>query len=137
MGVVVSYPLFTGGGRSSRIASATARRARMEEEVRLTELQIDAATDRAVAQLRQSGARVTALARAVDHLTEVARIEQLALAAGAGVQTDYISAEATLATARANLVRARHSVIAARVTLARILGELSAGWLDEYLESGP
>lgn len=135
-GVTVSYPLFTGGGRSSRTASAAARAVRAEEEARLAELRIDAAVDRAIAQLRESDGRVTALGLAVDHLSEVARIEQLSLAAGAGVQTDYIAAEANLASARANLVRARHAAIAAHVGLARILGELSAEWLADYLGGG-
>ncbi len=136
-GVAVSYPLFTGGARRSRNAQASARAERADAEVRLAELQIDAAVDRAVAQLRDSEGRVTALALAVDHLSEVARIEQLALATGAGVQADYITAEAGLATARANLIRARYAVIGARVGLARILGDLSLEWLADHMEEGP
>ncbi len=135
-GVAVSYPLFTGGGRRSRTARASARALRAEEKVRLVELQVNQAVDRAVAQVREGQARVTALSSAVDHLSEVTRIEQLSLSAGAGVQTDYITAEANLAAARADLVRSRNNVFRARIALARIVGKLSLEWLAEYLEDG-
>lgn len=135
-GVAVSYPLFTGGGRRSRTARASARALRAEEEVRLVELQVNQAVDRAVAQLREGQARVTALSSAVDHLSEVTRIEQLSLSAGAGVQTDYITAEANLAAARADLVRSRNNVFRAHIALARIGGKLSLEWLAQYLEDG-
>jgi outer membrane protein TolC len=88
-----------------------------------------------MASYREGQARVPALSTAVEHLEEVARIEQLALATGTGVQTDYLSAEAELVRARAELVRARHAEIAARVALARATGQLTMAWLTEYLEN--
>ncbi len=136
-GVSLSYPLFTGGARRSRTARAAATAARAEADAGWIQLQLDLAVDQATARVRQSRAQVGALTSAVDHLTEVARIEQLALTAGAGVQVDYIRAEADLATARANLIRARHAEIAARVSLARTLGELSIEWLTAALENQP
>lgn len=134
-GLVVSYPLFTGGTRTNSIARAAATVAQAEEELRLLELQIQEAGDRAVASHREGRARVAALTTAVEHFTEVARIERLSLSAGLGVQTDYLAAEANLFRARADLVRARHTEIAARVNLARMTGELTVTWLAAYLEN--
>jgi outer membrane protein TolC len=65
----------------------------------------------------------------------VARIEQLALAAGSSTQNDYLRAEAELLAARANLVEARHHEIAARVELARVTGVLDMGWVQRNLEA--
>lgn len=134
-GLVVSYPLFTGGARTNSIARAAATAAQAEEELRLLELQMQEAGERAVASHREGRARVAALAMAVEHFTEVARIEQLSLSAGLSVQTDYLAAEADLFRARADLVRARHAEIAARVSLARMTGELTVTWLAAYLEN--
>jgi outer membrane protein TolC len=77
---------------------------------------------------------VLAITRAVDHLAEVARIEQLALEVGAGTQTDYLRAAAELARTRAALVESRHAEIAATVELARLTGDLSTAWLERALE---
>jgi outer membrane protein TolC len=134
--VVVSYPLFTGGARKGGTARAAAAAVEAAEELRLMEWRVEEAVERAMASYQESQARVPALSTAVQHLEEVARIEQLSLATGAGVQTDYLAAEAELARARAELVRARHVAIAVRVTLARATGHLSVAWLTEYLENG-
>ena len=82
-------------------------------------------------------ALVSALRRAVQLQTEVARIEQLSLDAGAGTQTDYLRAEADLARARSLLVEAEHAEIAARVELARVVGELTTEWLNRNVETSP
>jgi outer membrane protein TolC len=60
----------------------------------------------------------------------------LALDAGAGVQTDYLTAEAELLQVRAAWSAARGAEIGAYVELARIVGELSLEWLERNLESG-
>lgn len=135
-GVAVRYPLFTGGARGGAVDRAAAAASQAEEELRLVELQVRDAVERALAAYRESQAQVTALSTAVEHLVEVARIEQLALSAGAGVQTDYLTAEADLARARAGLARARHMEILARVQLARTRGELTEVWLAAYVENG-
>jgi outer membrane protein TolC len=98
------------------------------------ELEIETTIDRALAAVADSDARVEALSRGVEHLTEVARIEQLALDVGAGVQTDYLRAEADLFAARAALAEVRHGALAARVALARATGELSTEWIALNLE---
>ena len=82
-----------------------------------------------------SRARVSALTAAVAHAEEVGRIEQLALSAGAGVQSDFLRAEADVFTARAELVRAAHSEITTLITLAAATGDLSLAWLQDTLEN--
>ncbi|MBI4410345.1 MAG: TolC family protein [Gemmatimonadetes bacterium] len=136
-GVQLGYPLFMAGARrhASDRADAEARASR--EELRVTGLGVERAVEEALAALESARARVAALAAAVEQSAEVARIEKLALDAGAGVQTDYLRAEAELFTARAALTAARHGEIAARVELARLTGELSPEWLARNLESGP
>ena len=80
---------------------------------------------------------MAALESAVAQSQEVERIEKLALDVGTVVQTDYLDAEAKLFLAQAGLIQARHAEIAARVDLARTLGELSRDWLARNVESQP
>lgn len=134
-GVRVSYPLFTGGARSRAVSSATARREAAEEQLRLTRLRGEEAIDLAITAVRESQARAAAVETAVQHLSEVARIEQLALEAGAGTQTDFLRAEADLRNARAQLIEAQHLQILALLRLARTTGELSVEWLASTLET--
>jgi outer membrane protein len=137
VGIAVSYPLFTGGARSSAVGRAGAEARLAREELRLAELRIEEGVDRALNASLETRALVSALRRAVQLQTEVARIEQLSLDAGAGTQTDYLRAEAELARARSLLVEAEHAEIAARVELARVVGELTVGWLNRNVETAP
>jgi len=134
-GVRLSYPLFTGGARSRAVSSASARRTLAEEQLRLTQLQGEETIDLALTAVRESQARADAVETAVQHLAEVARIEQLALEAGAGTQTDFLRADADLRESRAQLIEARHMEILARIQLARTTGELSVEWLASTLET--
>ena len=99
----------------------------------ITEQQVDETQS----SLDEARARVTALDAAVSQSAEVARITQLSRDVGEGTQTDYLMAEASLFRARSSLVQARHAEIAARVELARVLGELSRPWIASSLESLP
>ncbi|MGQ0562943.1 MAG: TolC family protein, partial [Gemmatimonadota bacterium] len=76
-----------------------------------------------------------ALEAAVAQSQEVARIDRLALEAGAGVQSDYLTAEADLLRARAGLSEAHAQELMALVELARITGVLSESWLADNVES--
>jgi outer membrane protein len=134
VGIALSYPLFTGGDRSNAVGQARAQAEIARQELRLAELQAEEGVDRALNAVLSTGALVDALTRAVQHQSEVARIELLSLEAGAGTQTDYLRAEADLSRARSLLVEARHAEIAARVELARVIGELTLEWLDGNLE---
>lgn len=135
VGVAISYPLFTGGARSNAVGQAVAEERLAREELRLAELAVEEGVDRALNAAFETGALVAALRRSVQLQTEVARIERLSLDAGAGTQTDYLRAEADLARARSLLVEAEHAEIAARVELARVVGELTTEWLDRNVET--
>lgn len=134
-GVSVSYPLFTGGERASAVRAAGARAERSREELRLVELEMAEGVDRALNAALETRARVEAVAQAAQHQSEVVRIELLSLQAGAGIQTDYLRAEADLLRVRSALVEARYAQIAARFELARVVGELTPEWLAENVES--
>ncbi|KPK58833.1 MAG: hypothetical protein AMS21_10370 [Gemmatimonas sp. SG8_38_2] len=135
VGIMLSYPLFTGGDRSNTVSRARAELDATREEMRLLELQTENDVDEALNLALETRALVESLSRAVQLQTEVARIERLSLDAGAGTQTDYLRAEADLARARSILVEAQHAEIAAWVQLARVIGELTPEWLDRNVES--
>ncbi len=105
--------------------------------MRTARLDVGAGVDQALAALRETHARVGALESAVAQSQEVERIERLALDVGTAVQTDYLDAEAKLYSDQASLIQARHAEIAARVDLARAVGELSSAWLARNVESLP
>lgn len=137
VGIAVSYPLFTGGARSNAVGRAGAELRLAREELRLAELAVEEGVDRALNAAIDTRALVSALRRTVQLQSEVVRIEQLSLDAGAGTQTDYLRAEADLARARSLLIEAEHAEIAARVELARVVGELTTEWLNRNVETAP
>jgi len=135
-GLQVAVPVFRGGALSARAAQAEAARDAAAERLRLARLEAHRDLDRALASLAEARARVEALTEAVTQYQEVVRVEALRLEAGAGVQADYLDAEAALLDARAALVEAGNGVIAARVEIARVTGELDAAWVEGTLETG-
>ncbi|HEX8723925.1 MAG TPA: TolC family protein [Gemmatimonadaceae bacterium] len=137
VGVAMSYPVFTGGSRASAVQRADADARAAAARVQLARLDVEHGIDQNLAALREAHARVSALESAVAQSQEVERIEKLALDVGTVVQTDYLDAEAKLYAAQASLIQARHAEIAARVDLARTLGELSRAWLARNVESLP
>jgi outer membrane protein TolC len=134
-GLLLSYPLFTGGAVRSAVARADAVERGATEQLRLARNQLAEEIDRALSALDESRARVRSLTAAVGQLTEVVRIEKLSLEAGSGTQTDYLRTEADLLSAQAGLVEARHTEIAARAELARVTGQLNSGWIAQSLEN--
>jgi outer membrane protein TolC len=136
-GVQLSYPLFTAGARPAAKERARAETRVAAAELAQAELRAAEAVDRAHALLVSARARSVALAAAAEQSAEVARIEKLALDTGAGVQTDYLQAEAALLRARAALTEARFSEVVAWVELARAIGVLTPSWIDQNVEPGP
>ena len=137
VGVGMSWPLVTGGARESLVSRAEASSRAAREQLRMTRLTAEQQVDEARAAFDASRARMLALDVAVLQATEVARITALARDLGDGTQTDYLIAEASLFRARSGLVQARHAAVAARVELARVLGELNRAWIVNSLESLP
>jgi len=133
-GLAMSWPLYTGGGRSARITRADAERSAAAERRRLAELEVGQAVDRAIAAVVEARARVEALEAAVRASEAVAESERVALDVGAGTQTDYLDALADQVRELAGLVEARHGEIAARIELSRVTGSLDLEWLEQKLE---
>jgi outer membrane protein TolC len=136
-GVELTYPIYTGGARSSAIDEAGARARKAREGLRMKELEIEEDVDRAFTLALEIHAFVSAVQKAVQLQTEVVRIEKLSLDAGAGTQTDYLRAEADLLRARSSLVEAQNAEITAWVEVARTSGELTREWLETHLEAVP
>lgn len=136
-GAQLSYPIFTGGARGAAIDRASADLRAAEAEIAQGERSVSEALDRARSALAAAQARVMALTAAVSQSLEVTRIERLALDAGAGVQSDYLTAEANLFRARASLTDARAQEVLAQVELARVTGTLTVDWVAANLENVP
>jgi outer membrane protein TolC len=135
-GVQVSYPIFTGGARGSELDRAEADIDEARANVAVAELQVEDGVDRALTALAEADARVEALVAAEAQYVEVVGVERLAIEAGAGVQTDYLSAESQLLETRATLAEARAGRIGARIELARLTGGLSLDALSNIVEAG-
>jgi outer membrane protein TolC len=136
-GAQLSYALFTGGARAAAVDRAGAELRAANAELAQGQRRIADAVDRARSALAAADARVSALTTAEAQSQEVTRIERLALDAGAGVQLDYLTAEANLFRVRAALTDARAQEVWARVELARVSGELTLDWVEANLENVP
>ncbi|MFH1764626.1 MAG: TolC family protein [Gemmatimonadota bacterium] len=130
----ISYPLFTGGARDGERDRAVAEERRAAESLRLAKMNLEDGVESALAAVREAQALREALELAEEQSAEVARIEALALEAGAGVQTDFLRAQAELFQARASLSQARHGEVFAQIELARVKGDLSLEWILENME---
>ena len=133
-GLKVSWPLFTGGARTAAIQRAEADLRVAEGELAQARLGVAAELDAADAAWREAVARADALAASVTQWEEVARVEALSLENGAGVQQDYLRAQAALFQARAGHARARFDMILALVGRARAQGVLDRAWMATALE---
>ncbi|HEV2846071.1 MAG TPA: TolC family protein, partial [Thermoanaerobaculia bacterium] len=136
-GFQLTVPLFDGGVTRQRVVRAEASRRVAQEQLRLAETQVRDEVDQAAAAAEEAQGRVESLEKAVERFVEVSRVQKLLLDNGAGTQTDYLSAEADLLAAQANLAEAEHTAVLARVDLARATGRLTPSWLRENLETQP
>jgi len=134
-GVRVGLPLWDRHV-AARVALAEAGREAAAATLRLVTDEVASDLDRAWAELAAARARATSLVEAEARYAEVLRIEKLRLSAGAGVETDYLRAEADLLASRAAAAEARNRAAAARAELARITGELSAEWVAQAFVAG-
>jgi len=135
-GLQLGYPLFTGGARAAAVDRAQAELRAAQADLGALELRLADAVDAALSGWAASHARVAALTDALAQAQEVSRVEQLALRQGAGVQSDYLNAEAEVFRVRAALAEAHYAEVGARVDLARTSGELSVQWLHDNVEMG-
>jgi len=136
VGVRLSYPLFLGG-RTQSVRRTGAQADAADARYRALRLDAEDALDAALGARTAARAQAAAVETAVTHLAEVARVERLALEAGAGTEAEYLRAEADLRRIQAELARARAAVVLAQVELARLTGDLTVTWLDRTLETAP
>jgi multidrug efflux system outer membrane protein len=136
-GVHLSWSLFTGGARAAAIRRADASADAAEAEVGLRGLEAEGEVDASEAALSDALGRSAALQASVVRWEEVSRVEALRLEEGAGVQQDFLDAEAGLFNARAQLADAQYDAVLARIVRARALGVLTRSWLDAELEATP
>ena len=137
VGARVFYPVFLGGQRGAAVDRAVALEEAADARWRLLALQLADALDAAVAAREAAVARAAALERSAAYLAEVARVEALALDAGAGVEAEFLRAEADARRARAELAEAHADRLLADIELARITGELDLAWLRAHVETTP
>lgn len=137
LGLRLSYPLFTGGERGNAVARAGALADAADARFRALLLDAEDALDRAQTAVGTTRARTRAVESARTHLTEVARVELLALQTGAGTEAEYLRAEADVRRVRAQLAQARAAEVTAHVELARLTGDLTPVWLDRTVEIVP
>jgi outer membrane protein len=135
LGMGLSYPVYTGGGRANAVQRATADERAAAQQLRIARLNVEQGIDRALAALREAHARAAAFIGVVAQSVEVVHIEQLSLDVGSGTQAEYLDAEANLLRARASLLEAQYGEITARVELARLVGDLSRDWLARTVET--
>lgn len=133
-GLELTWPVFTGT-RGAAVRSASASLAASRADLEAVRLQTAQEIDRAATAISTADARAVALAAAVAQWEEVARIEALALEAGAGEQRDLLRAQAGVFQARAGYALANQEAIAARLSLARALGVLDRERINEWTES--
>ncbi len=136
-GLQLRYPIFTGGARRGATDRAAAEAQRARARARVVTEQLAQAADRARTAEREARRRVIALEAAVTRYTELARVERLALDEGAGMQSDWLRAEAGLFQARALLTDARFAVLRARLAWGRAIGHLDLDWVDTLTETNP
>jgi outer membrane protein len=135
-GLRISWPIFTGGARSAGVRKAEAAVHIAEEDLAQTRLAVAGQLDAARTSLVEARGRAEALQASVAQWQEVARIEDLSLQTGAGVQEDFLRAEASLYRAQAGYAAARYDVVLAHVRMARAQGILDRAWMNAALEIG-
>lgn len=133
-GLELRLPLFDGGVTAARVSTAEAERDAARAAAEAARLAVLDELDRTLADLERATARVESLAEAVAGYGEVARVEALRLAHGAGTQPDLLDAEADVLAARAELAEARFARIAATTEIGRLTGSLDAGWVAAHLD---
>jgi outer membrane protein TolC len=133
-GLALSQALFTGGEISGRIARRDAVARQAAEELRLARIQVGHAVQEARDRALAAGARRKSLTASVAQFREVTRIEALSLEAGAGIQTDYLAAQADLFQARAALAEVERALVLAHVDIAHLTAGLTPDWMAAHLE---
>ena len=124
MGISISVPVWTGGRTGELAAEARARVARAEAALRGRARDIELAVRRGEADLARAGSQ-EAVARSAESVArERARIASALAAEGRGEPDAAQLADLALVRAGEELANASQAVLAARVSLLALRGEL-------------
>jgi outer membrane protein len=129
VGVSVVLPVWTGGRFDEERAAARARLARAEGERRVRERDLELAVRRAEAESTRASAEAALSRRAVDVAREELRVTRALADEGRGDPDAVENAEIALANAEDDQADAGQRLLAARINLLDLRGELSAALL--------
>lgn len=125
--VSISVPLWTGGRSAEASAAARARLARAEALRRSRAREIELEVLRSEGELARAGARHAVASSTTGYAAERLRVARAVAAEGRGGADDVDLAEAALSLAREDEASAAQGVLAARVALAALRGDLPLG----------
>lgn len=125
--VSITLPLWTGGRSAEASAGARARLARAEALRRSRAREIELEVLRAEGELSRAGARHAVATSASGYAAERLRVARALSAEGRAEANEVDLAEAGLGAAREDEASAAQGVLAARVALAALRGDLPLG----------
>lgn len=120
MGVVVEYPLFTGGRIASQIDEQEAKLASAQAALRKLALQIRLDVETALLNVSSTRRRAQAMQKAIEQSKESFRIEEQKYEVGKGTITDVLDAQAAMLDAETNYYKvvADYNIAVAQLGLA-------------------
>jgi outer membrane protein TolC len=119
-----TFTLFDGGKRRSVIGEREAQRAQAMENLRRLKDDAAANVERALDKMEQSRSLIDVAKQVVDLRVEAARIADVQFARGVSVPSKKSEAAATLAKARADLVKAQLGYVQSQAELEVLIGRL-------------
>ena len=125
--VSISVPLWTGGRTAEASAAARARLARAEASHRARAREIELEVLRSEGELARAGARHAVAMSGTGYATERLRVARALAAEGRAEANEVDLAEFALGLAREDEMSAEQGVLAARVALAALRGDLPLG----------
>jgi outer membrane protein TolC len=137
IGVSVAVPLWTGGRLVHATTAARARVEHAEAARRGRERDLEIEVRRAEAELTVAGARHALARRASNVAAEALRVARALAAEGRGEPDDVDVREIAAAEARDDLAQATQGVLAARLKLLELRGELPAALVSRAAPQAP
>ena len=137
VGVSIVIPLWTGGRLTESVNGAQARVEREEAAHRARERDLELAVRRAEAELVGAGGRAAVAERAAGVAREALRVAAALSAEGRGGADEVDLKTIELSEADADLATANQGLLAARIALLDLRGELSSTLLGQATASQP
>ena len=130
LGIGLSVPLFAFLSSAHQVEEALAQRAILEANQETLALSVRMEVEQALASVADAGARLRPVGAAVDTAREALKLAEGRYEAGTGNQVELLDAQAALANAEANQIRARYDLALAWTALRRALGRLPERFHD-------